>query len=70
MVFAFLVRMCGGVPQSTFVVEVQVCVRWNDREWVCELKRSIVVSRDELFQVEDLLVVVLKLLDEAVGVSE
>ena len=52
------------------MVEVQVCVRWNDRDWVCNLRRSIVGSRYELFQVEDLLVVVLRLLDEAVGVSE
>ena len=52
------------------MVEVQVCVRWNDRDWACDLRRSIVGSRYELFQVEDLLVVVLKLLDEAVGVSE
>ena len=52
------------------MVEVQVCVRWNDGFWICGLRRSIVGSRYELFQVEDLLVVVLKLLDEAVGVSE
>ena len=70
MVSAFLVGMCGGVPHSIRVVEKKVCVRWNDWEWVCRLQRSIVVARDELFAVEEFLVVVVEFLDEAVGVSE